>query len=171
MTIQNDPNGKVMLAKTSHLIEAEFDEVNISFMVNDSFIHMESHAMEVPIIEVYAPGCDPEYPGDGITEATVPNICILCEDVAYEACESFKETGAVPDAIEFRAVNGIFKFCAKLPYYDDLIVYMYGFDMADGAWENAALCVIYPKEYADTDDEKRLMAVLDAAAASYKETR
>ena len=46
---------------------------------------------------------------------------------------------------------------------------MYGFDMADGEWENTALCVIYPKEYEGTDDEKHLIAALDEAAMSYKE--
>ena len=167
MIIQNAPNGKVILAPTSHLVEDEFDGVTISFKLNDSFVHMESHAMEVPIVEVYAPGCDPEY--DDIDEATFPSICLLCEDVAYEACESFKETGAVPDALECQALKGIFKFRAKLKYDNGLLIYMYGFDMADGAWENTALCVIYPKEYEGTDDEKRLITVLDEAARSYKE--
>ena len=167
MTIQSAPNNKVILAPTSHLVVDEFDGVTISFKINDSFVHVESHAMEVPIVEVYAPGCDPEY--DDIDEATFPSICLLCEDVAYEACESFKETGAIPDAIECQALKGIFKFRAKLPYDNGLLICMYGFDMADGAWENTALCVIYPMEYEGTNDEKRLIAVLDEAARSYKE--
>ena len=167
MTIQNDPNGKVILAPTSHLVEDEFDEVSISFKVNDSFVHVESHAMEVPIVEVYAPGCDPEY--DDINEATFPSISLLCDEVAYEACESFKEIGDIPGAIECQALKGIFKFCAKLPYDNELLIYMYGFDMADGALENTALCVIYPKEYEGTNDEKRLIAVLDESAKSYRE--
>lgn len=168
MTTPNDPNGKVILASTSHLVEDEFDEVNISFQVNDSFVHVESHAMEVPIIEVYAPGCNTEY--DDIDEATLPSISLLCDDMTYEACESFKETGAIPDAIECQAFKGIFTFRAKLPYDNGLLIYMYGFDMADGAWENTALCVIYPKEYEGTNDEKRLIAVLDEAARSYRES-
>ena len=167
MTIQSDPNSKVILAPTSHLVEDEFDGVTISFKLNDSFVHVESHAMEVPIVEVYAPGLDPEY--DDIDESTLPSIFLLCEDVAYEACESFKETGAIPNAIECQALKGVFKFRAKLPYDNGLLIYMYGFDMADGEWENTALCVIYPKEYEGTDDEKRLIAVLDEAARSYKE--
>lgn len=167
MTPQNDPNSKVILAPTSHLVEDEFDEVTISFKLNDSFVHVESHAMEVPIVEVYAPGCDPEY--DDIDEATLPSISLLCDDVTYEACESFKETGAIPCAIACQALRGIFKFRAKLKYDNGLLIYMYGFDMADGALENTALCVIYPTEYEGTNDEKRLMAALDEAARSYME--
>ena len=168
MTIQNDPNNKVILAPTSHLVEHEFDGITISFKLDDSFIHVESHTMEVPIVEVYAPGCDPEY--DDIDEATLPSVSLLCDDVAYEACASFKGTGAIPAAIECQALKGIFKFRAKLPYDNGLLIYMYGFDMADGAWENAALCVIYHKEYEGTNDEKCLIDVLDQAARSYRES-
>lgn len=167
MIIQNNHNSKIVLAPTSHIAEDEFDGVTVSFKVNDSFVHVESHAMEVPIVEVYAPGCDPEY--DDIDEATTPSISIMCDDAAYEACESFKQDGTIADAVFCESLKGIFKFRAKIPYYDDQLVYMYGFDMADGAWENTALCVIYPKEYENTDDEKLLMHALDEAANSYCE--
>lgn len=169
MTIPNDPNGKVILAPTSHFVEDEFDGVTVSFKLNDSFVHVESHAMEVPIIEVYAPGCDPEY--DDIDEETLPSICIMCDDTVYEACEDFKQDGTVNDSVFCESLRGTFKFRAKLPYYTDQLVYMYGFDMADSEWENTELCVIYPKEYENTNDEKQLMAALDEAAGSYRERR
>lgn len=167
MVIPNNFNSKIILAQTSHLVEDEFDGVTVSFKLNDSFVHMESHAMEVPIIEVYAPGCDPEY--DDIDEETLPSICIMCDDTVYEACESFKQNGSIADAVFCESIKGKFMFRAKLPYYDDQLVYMYCFDMADGVWENTALCVIYPKEYENTNDENKLMAILDEAAESYRE--
>lgn len=48
-------------------------------------------------------------------------------------------------------------------------MYFYGLDRCDGAWENSGLCMVYPKAYVGTEDEAKLMQILDAAAASYRE--
>ena len=50
-------------------------------------------------------------------------------------------------------------------------MYFYGLDRCDGFWENNGLCMVYPQKYAGTDDEKRLMGVLDEVAATYKEEK
>ena len=42
-------------------------------------------------------------------------------------------------------------------------------DRLDGFWENNGICLVYPKSYVGTKDEKKLMQVLDEVAESYKE--
>ena len=39
----------------------------------------------------------------------------------------------------------------------------------DGIWENNDLCMVYPKEYTGTENERKLMQVLEEAAESYCE--
>lgn len=50
-------------------------------------------------------------------------------------------------------------------------MYFYGLDRCDGAWENNGLCMVYQKVYMGTENERRLMQVLDEAAGSYREER
>lgn len=48
-------------------------------------------------------------------------------------------------------------------------MYFYGFEREEGCWMQAGLCLVYPKEYAGTENEKKLMDVLDEAAKSFKD--
>ena len=57
-----------------------------------------------------------------------------------------------------------------MEYYND-VMYLYGLDRCGGYWENSGLCIIYPKEYVGTENEIKLMEVLDEAAESYSEER
>lgn len=50
-------------------------------------------------------------------------------------------------------------------------MYFYGLDRCDGFWENNGLCMVYPKRYVGTENEKKLMRVLDEVAESYREER
>ncbi len=159
----------IILAPSSHTVEDEIyvDEdlwYHITFQVNDSFKETKSHAGEVEMLNTYAP--DAEY-GD---EGTYPYLAIQIDDIVYMAVEEFKETGTFTGAIDLTALSGKFYFKAKVDYYG-YIMYFYGMDRCGGTWENSGLCMVYPKEYLGTENEKKLIQVLDEAAESYREEK
>ncbi len=49
------------------------------------------------------------------------------------------------------------------------MMYFYGLDRCDGSWENNGVCIVYQNEFVGTENEKKLMAVLDEVAESYSE--
>lgn len=167
---KNPPaSGELVLASSSHLSEEIFygdddREYRTTFRVNDAFKPVKSHAGEVDMLHAYAPLC--EYGEEGM----YPCLAILSDDVVYTAVEEFKETGLIKGALEFTALTGTFYFKARVPYYDNLM-YFYGLDCCEGFFENQGLCLIYPKELAGTEAERKLTAVLDEAAGSYREER
>lgn len=55
--------------------------------------------------------------------------------------------------------------------YFGYMMYFYGMDRCDSFWENNGFCIVYPKKYVGTENEKRLMNVLDEAAESHREER
>lgn len=165
---QNQPE-EIVLSPSSHIIEDVYwDDDNIehhiTFQVNDSFQEAKSHAGEVMMLSTYAPGKN-----EG-KEGSCPYLGILCDDAVYEAIEEFKETGTFAGALDdITALEGDFYFRARIRYYEgssEFIMYFYGL-----RWDyfgNNGLCIVYPKAYKDTESERRLMLVLDAAAESYR---
>lgn len=103
-------------------------------------------------------------------EGTFPYLAIHLDDEVYRAVEEFKESGTFTGAIELTPLSGKFYFKAKMEYYE-YMMYFYGMDRCGGFWENNGLCIVYPKAYAGTENEIRLMKVLDEAAESYHEER
>ena len=159
----------IILAPTSHVVEDEAygDEDSrylVSFRVNDAFKEATSHAGEVELLHTYAPQA--EYGEEG----TLPYLAIQLDDEVYNAVEEFKEKGTFTGAIDLTALSGKFYFRAKMKYYK-YIMYFYGMDRCGGFWENNGLCMVYPKEYAGTVNEKTLMRILDEAAESYQEEK
>ena len=159
----------IVISSSYHTVEeeefAEDDSVYaISFSINDSFKEAESHAAEVIMLNTYAP--DDEY-GD---EGKIPYVAIQVDDSVYEPVEEFKDTGTFKGAIELTPLSGKFYFKAKREYYGN-IVYFYGLDRCDGFWQNNGLCMVYPKSYVGTENEVKLMRVLDEVAESYSERR
>ncbi|MCM1214588.1 MAG: hypothetical protein NC331_03665 [Lachnospiraceae bacterium] len=159
----------IILAPSSHTVEDEIYEdettvYHISFQVNDSFKEARSHAGEVEMLHTYAP--DAEYG----TEGSCPYLAVQFDDTVYMAVEEFKESGTFTGAMDLTALSGKFYFKAKTEYYGD-IMYFYGLDRCDGLWENNGLCMVYPKEYLGTENEKKLMQILDEAAESYREEK
>lgn len=157
----------IILASTSRIVEDEEygDEDSrylISFKVNDSFREAKSHAAEIEMLHTYAPG--KEYG----SEATFPYLAVQVDDDVYCAVEEFKEKGTFDGAMELTPLNNKFYFKAKKEYYQ-YMMYFYGLDRCDGFWENNGLCMVYPKEYVGTENEIKLMSVLDEAAESYRE--
>ena len=162
----------IIISPTFHVVEDEiygdktdagnYSVYHISFQVNDSFREAESHAGEVEMLHTYAPGA--EYGEEG----TCPYLAIQIDDSVYMAVEEFKEKGSITGALEMTPLTGKFYFKAKIDYYGDMM-YFYGLDRCDGYWENSGLCMVYPKAYAGTENERKLMQILDEAAESYRE--
>lgn len=163
--IEND----IVLDLSSHTVEDEIFGDNdssylISFKVNDAFKGAKSHAGEVEMLSAYAPA--DEYGKEG----TFPYLAIQFDNEVYNAVEEFKENGTFTGAIEITTLSGKFYFRAKMQYYEHMM-YFYAMDRCDGFWENNGLCIVYPKVYAGTENEMKLMKVLDEAANSYREER
>lgn len=159
----------IVLAPSSHTAEDEVYGDNdskyvISFQVNDAFKEAQSHAGEIEMLNTYAP--NDEYG----TEGSYPYLAIQLDDEVYNAVEEFKENGTFTGALEMTTLSKNFYFKAKMEYYG-YMMYFYGMDRCDGFWKNNALCMVYPKSYVGTENEIKLMKVLDEAAESYEERK
>lgn len=159
----------IVLASSSRTVEEdeygdEDSEYLISFKVNDAFKEAKSHAGEVVMLHTYAP--TKEYGEEG----TFPCLAIMLDEAVYNAVDEYKENGTFAGAIEITALSGKFYFKAKMEYYK-YMMYFYGLDRCDGFWKNNGLCIVYPKAYVGTENERKLMAVLDEVAESYHEER
>ena len=162
-------NEEIIIKNASHTVTEEETGSNeslyrLSYRVNDAFREAKSHAAEVMMLCTYAP--DEEYG----SEDGMPYIAVQCDDPVYCAAEQYKETGSFEGALDIVPLSGRFLFRARMRYYE-YMMYFYAFDRCGGYWENNGLCLVYPEEYAGTENEQRLMQVLDAAAASYREER
>lgn len=160
----------IVLAPSSHIVEDEVygdddSKYLISFKVNDAFKEAKSHAAEVEMLNTYV--CHENEYGE---EGRLPYLAIQLDDDIYTAVEEFKESGTFTGAIELTTLSGKFHFKAKMEYYENMM-YFYAMDRCDGFWENNGLCIVYPKIYVGTENEIRLMNVLDEAAESYCEKR
>ena len=160
---------EIALASSSHTVEEEHygdndSEYIVSFQINDAFKDAESHVAEVDTLHTYAPS--KEYGEEG----TYPYLAVHLDNPVYKAVEEFKEKGTFQGAIELTKLSGKFYFKAKMEYCQHMM-YFYGLDRLDGFWENNGLCMVYQKEYVGTENEKKLMSVLDEVAESYKEER
>lgn len=160
----------IVLAPSSHIVEDEVygdddSKYLISFKVNDAFKEAKSHAAEVEMLNTYV--CHENEHGE---EGRLPYLAIQLDDDIYTAVEEFKENGTFTGAIELTTLSGKFHFKAKMEYYENMM-YFYTMDRCDGFWENNGLCIVYPKIYVGTENEIRLMNVLDEAAESYCEKR
>ena len=137
-------------------------EYRASCMVCDSFKPADSHT-DASMICAYAP--DSEWGEEGVYPSLYIDMC----DEIYHAVDSYKKTGRVDGALEFTELRNNFYFKAKIRYYKKYLCYFYGFDRKGGFLINHGLCMVYPAEYLGTENEAKLMKVLDDAAATYKE--
>jgi len=166
---EKNVNECIVLAPSSHTVEDEVygdddSRYLVSFKLNDSFKEAKSHAGEIEMLNTYAP--EAEYGEEG----TYPYVAVEMDDSIYSAVEEFKAAGTFAGALEITALSDQFYFKAKMEYYGN-IMYFYGLDRCDGYWENNGLCMVYPKKYLGTENEKKLMKVLDEAAESYREVK
>ena len=151
---------KIVLSGVKHTIEDDIWE--IAYEIDDTFKRTKSHAAEVEALSVYA------YGRDDWTEADEPSVSILNDDFVMEAIEEFQENGTFEKALRFEPADGLFLFKAVAEYYDQM-VYFYAFETErdEDMWQ-LALCMYYPKEYVNTENERILMRVLDEAAVSFR---
>ncbi len=141
------------------------DLYRLSFDTDTSFREMKSNAAEVTVRCSYFSGTKGGFDED---DPCIADIAVIYDDQVYTAGEEYKEKGTVSDVLEFAPLSGKFLFKAKMNYFGDLL-YFYCLDMCGGSLENRGLCMLYPKEYMGTESEKRLIKLLDDAAASYSE--
>ena len=153
---------KIELMSTYHIDSDDFVGVEISFKVNDAFRHAESHS-EAELLSTYERDEDDEEYG---VEGSVPCMCLSYENVIYRACDEFRENGTAEGLISLTPLSGNFLFKAKADFYDDCIIYFYAFRREDWLFDHGGICMVYQKEYAGTEDEEKLMKVLDDAAES-----
>lgn len=158
---------KLVMATTFHQVSSEAygdddREYKITFMLNDSFKEADSHAGEVEMLNTYAPDSD-----EG-EEGALPYFAVQMDDSVYSAVDEFKKTGSIKNALEVTPLNGKFYFKAKINYFGN-VMYFYGLDRCGGFWENNGLCMVYEKSMMGTEDEKKLMKVLDEIADTYCE--
>lgn len=159
----------IVLLPSFHISEDEFYgegdvKYRVSFRVNDAFKEAKSHAGEVDMLNTYAP--EEAYGREG----SCPYLALQMDDGVYCAVEEFKEKGTFTGVLELTPLTGRFYFKARMEYYQDMM-YFYGMDRCEGFWENTGLCMVYPRAYVGTENERRLMRVLDEAAESYQEIR
>lgn len=152
-------SNSIILENVKHSIGDEY--IGFSYEVDKSFKPAKSHAGEVELLATYAPY--DEYGSEG----SIPYIAVQEDDDVYCAVEEFKERGTFEGAVEIVPLSGRFLFKAKKEYYN-YMMYFYGFEQEDGYWSQAGLCLVYSKEYIATDDEKKLMRILDEAAESFR---
>lgn len=159
----------IELASSTNIIEdiafgGNDQKYRLTYKVNAIFKEAKSHAGEVMMLATYAPNEDYGAEGD------VPYVAFQCDDVPYTAVEEYKEKGTFSGAIELTPLTGRYYFKAKKKYYE-YMMYFYGLDCYEGSWENMGLCMVYPMEYVGTENEKKLMTVLDEVAESYTEEK
>ena len=153
------------LANSTHVYEdtdyCDDDEYTIRYTIDDSFEEDDCGAGEVSFMNTYSQNgksCD------------LPYVAVQNDNFIYNAVEAFKEKGSFPGAIDLVPLSGKFYFKAKKEYGDNM-AYFYGLDRCDGFWVNNGLCIVYPKSYVGTEDEKKAMQVLDVVADSYVEIK
>ena len=149
----------IVLSGTMHTID---DDIGFAYEIDDTFRQTKSHAMEVEALSVYA------YGKEEWTEADNPSVSVLTDDRIVEAIEEYKEKGTVSNVLQYEAADGMFLFRAKMEYYGDRIYY-YAFEAEreDAEWQ-LGLCMMYPKEYEDTENEAILKRVLDEVARTFR---
>ncbi|MCM1106382.1 MAG: hypothetical protein NC355_05505 [Blautia sp.] len=149
----------IELSKEVHTISDEYD-AGYGYVVNKAFKPAKSHAAEVELLSVYAP--EEDYGQEG----AVPYIAVQTDDEVYCAVEEYQERKTFEGAVSIEPLEGRFLFRAKRDYYGDRM-YFYGFEPGGEAyWDKGGLCLVYPKKYIGTEEEEKLMRVLDEAAGS-----
>ena len=151
---------RIVLSGVMHTID---DEMGYAYEIDDTFRQTKSHAAEVETLAVYAFG------KEDWTEADQPSVFVLTDDRILEAIEEYKEKGTVSDVLQYEAADGMFLFRAVMEYYGDRICY-YAFEMEreEAEWQ-LGLCMMYPKEYENTENEAVLKRVLDEAAKTFRQ--
>lgn len=147
-------------------------EVEYSFKLSGDFLALECGADDVDYIAGYLPYSSEEY-GDKEYSLNIPYFCITsaAENKICNMIVECKNGGTPEDALMFLRVSDLgekFYFKAKIQSGEN-IVYFYALDKGIN-WDNNYIGVWYNTDVLGTPLEKKLMAAVDEAAATYKET-
>ena len=157
--------GRFILANSTHVYEgtdyADDAEYTVRYTIDDSFEEDDCGAAEVCFMNTYSADNNP---------SNLPYVAVQNDNFFYDAVEAFKEKGTFPGAVDLVPLSGKFYFKAKKAYGDNM-AYFYGLDRCDGFWINNGLCIVYPKSYVGTEDEIKVMKLLDDVADSYVEIK
>ena len=174
-TEDKEAKSKIALSSVTHHLQwtnigEDDSEYRIEYNVDSAFKEYDTHAAEATMSCLYSPDKDPYTISDSEL-AMSPYIAVFSDDCVYCRTDEYKKTGSIKDAMEFATVNDSrFLFKAKVQNGNE-VIYFYGFDSCDGYWANQGLGIAYHKSFLGTEDEKKLMRVLDDVAASYSEVR
>ena len=99
----------IILLPTYHIVEDEAygdgsSKYLISFIVNDAFRHMKSHAGEVEMVNGYNPE------DEICSEVIIPYIAIHSDDMVYIAVKEFKESGTYKVTLTGKRTQGSISF-------------------------------------------------------------
>ncbi len=152
--------------KPCFTVSDEYGDKEYSFELSGDFIEFNSHCEFDPSYQ-YEPFSNEEYTD---YDGNLPIISIGPDDTIYSAAESYEKDGSVSDLgiKTAKCGNPCFLFSTSFKSHD-LINYAYAF--AGGtAREYEMLCVQYSPAICGTALEKKLIAAVDHAADTYKES-
>lgn len=152
-----------ILPKPCFTVEEEYGDKKYSFELSGDYIPFNSHCEFDPSYQ-YEPFSSEKYTA---YNDVLPVVSIGPNDTIFDAAESFEKGEAVTKLNIKRCENPCFLFSTSFKEYDK-IFYAYAF-AAGSAREYEMLCVQYDPNIAGTALEKKLIAAVDNAAATYKE--
>lgn len=135
-----------------------------SFQLSGDFIEFSSHCEFIPSYQ-YEPLSSNDYTE---YDGSLPIIAIGPGKIIHNAAESFEKGEAVTNITVTTCDSPYFLFSASFKEYDKKY-YAYAF-AKNTAREHEMLCVQYDPKLSGTALEKKLIAAVDKAAATYKET-
>ena len=158
-------------AKPVRLIEQTFRGVGAqdgvsykaSFSLSEDFIEFDPGALEINFAAQYDPFHNEE---DWEYDTSLPTFSIGIE--GEEFIREFRKNGTVGRECTASPCGNML-FRAKADYRGAVMV-LYGFERT-GGWGDHCMNVIYSRDIEGTALEQKLVALLDAAAASYTEIR
>lgn len=157
-------SNKIKLLQQTHSICDE-DATPYIYEIDKAFRLAKSHAAEVELLCTYAPDSEEGQEGD------IPCVCLMEDNVIWDAIEQFKKNSLPADMLEFKPLQGNFLFKAKRNYHENIICF-YAFSpelaQADELWYQAGLCMVYPKSFVGTEDETILIHLLDNVVTSFR---
>ena len=142
-------------------------DIESSFMLSGDFVESRSGAAEIDYCAVYAPESNSDYE-EGDSSQPVFIMTNVAESEIHSIICNYKKGIADSSITKVNLPNDRIYFKAKLSHRG-IITYFYALDRGH-MWENSYIGVNYSPSLAGTALEAKLMAAVDEAAATYKET-
>ena len=159
-------NGTTHKAETPYFNKPQCPRYLVSFDIDTAFhryigIKSATHY-------VYSPDYDPTKDKGSLKDDMLPAVMILYDEKLERVVNSCIKKGSCKGVTDIVPMNGYFDFKAKMEYKGDLM-YFYSVNLCAGELSHFLLTVIYPKSYENTENERKLMDLLDMAANTFSE--